>query len=160
MTAAPYAKRIAYGALESRRRTATVRLFRMKPLSILVADDEESIRELIEHWLRAAKHTARCVSNATEALDLLRMRTFDLVITDVLMPDGDGLDLITALRKAQPAARILAISGGGRYMEGNDCLKMARGLGAHAVVMKPFNWEQLEAGIAQAIAPLPAPGGY
>lgn len=132
----------------------------MKPLTVLVADDEESIRVLIENWLVRSKHAVVTTGSATEAIAALKQRKFDLVITDVLMPDGDGLDLITALKLAQPAARILAMSGGGRYVEGNDCLKMARGLGAHAVVMKPFSWEQLKASMAEALAaaPVPAPG--
>lgn len=129
----------------------------MKPLTVLVAEDEESIRVLIEHWLLTAKHVVVGAGSATEAIAALKQRSFDLVITDVLMPDGDGLDLITALKQAQPSARILAMSGGGRYVEGNDCLKMARGLGAHAAVMKPFNWARLEAGMAEALAPAPTP---
>jgi DNA-binding response OmpR family regulator len=67
------------------------------------------------------------------------------------MPDGDGFELIGGFRKAQPAARILAISGGGRFLEGTNCLKVARGLGAHAVLMKPFSWEQLQAAIDSAL---------
>jgi YesN/AraC family two-component response regulator len=60
------------------------------------------------------------------------------------MPEGDGLDLITELKKVQPKARILAISGGGRYLEGSDYLKLAKGLGAHSALMKPFTWQQLQ----------------
>lgn len=130
----------------------------MKSLTVLVVDDEENIRALIEHWLRTAMHSVVSVANATEAIIALKQRRFDLVITDVLMPDGDGLDLIGALRQEHPTARIIAISGGGRYVEGDDCLKMARGLGAHAAVMKPFKWEQLEASMAEAFAPVSAPG--
>ncbi len=125
----------------------------MKPLTILVADDEDAVRSLLEEWLKLAGHSVTAVGNATEASAVLKEHQFDLLITDVLMPDGDGLDLIAELRKAQPATRILAISGGGRYVEGDDCLRMARGLGAHAVALKPFNWEQLQMGIEQAFAP-------
>jgi DNA-binding NtrC family response regulator len=130
----------------------------MKPLSVLVADDEEDISALVELCVGAQGHQVQCVANAREAKEALASKQFDLVITDILMPEGDGLDLITQLRKIQPAARILAMSGGGRYMESDDCLKMARGLGAHAVVMKPFNREQLLAGVAQALAPVPERG--
>ena len=120
-------------------------------LAILVADDEEGIRQLLVHWLEGRGHTVATVSSAREAARLLRKQPFDLVITDVVMPDGDGFELIAAFRKAQPQARIIAISGGGKYLEGNDCLRMARGLGAHAVVMKPFTWEQLQVGIEVAM---------
>lgn len=124
----------------------------MKRLSVLIADDEENISTLVQLCVTAEGHEAVCVSGAREAKAAMARQNFDLVITDVLMPDGDGLDLITQLRKVQPATRVLAMSGGGRYMEGNDCLKMARRLGANAAVMKPFNREQLMAGIEQAMA--------
>ena len=116
----------------------------MKSLSILVADDEDSIRSLIQHFLSSAGHSVVMAANAQEAYEAMRQHQFNLVITDVLMPDGDGLDLITELKKSQPAARILAISGGGRYLEGSDYLKLAKGLGAHHAMMKPFTWQQLQ----------------
>jgi CheY-like chemotaxis protein len=120
-------------------------------LSILVADDEEGIRALLIHWLEGRGHAVVPATNAREAAQFFKQQSFDLVITDVVMPDGDGFELIAAFRKAQPAARIIAISGGGRYLQGTDCLRIARGLGAHAVVMKPFNCEQLQAAIDQAL---------
>ncbi len=120
------------------------------PLSILIADDEDGIRNLLVHWLERAGHTVTCVTGAHAAARLLRTQRFDLVITDIVMPEGDGYELIAEFRKVQPSTRILAISGGGKYLQSADCLRMARGLGAHAVVMKPFNWEQLQAGIEVA----------
>jgi CheY-like chemotaxis protein len=119
-------------------------------LSILIADDEDGIRKLLVHWLERAGHTVTCVTGGHAAARLLRAQRFDLVITDIVMPEGDGYELIAEFRKVQPSTRILAISGGGKYLQSADCLRMARGLGAHAVVMKPFNWEQLQAGIEVA----------
>ena len=133
----------------------------MNPLSILVADDEDSIRSLLEHFLKHDGHHVVIVANAREAFEAMKTQMFDVVITDVLMPDGDGLDLITELRKKQPNARIVAMSGGGRYLEGSDYLKLAKGLGAHTAMMKPFTWQQLQDAIHVALAtPGPAePGG-
>jgi CheY-like chemotaxis protein len=65
------------------------------------------------------------------------------VITDILMPDGDGIEVIRALKKAQPHVRIIAVSGGGRHLEASECLKLASGLGAHGVLRKPFRREEL-----------------
>jgi CheY-like chemotaxis protein len=121
-------------------------------LSILVADDQPGIRDLLVHWLQSRGHRVTTVGSAQEATRRLKDQRFDLVITDIVMPDGDGFELIAAIRKEQPATRIVAISGGGQYLQGTDCLRLARGLGAHAVVMKPFNWEQLKAGIDVAFA--------
>ena len=127
----------------------------MKPMTILVADDEENIRVLMQHWLRDAGHAVEVVANAGEGRAVLAKTTFDLVITDVLMPDGDGLSLIREVKKTSPHTRVLAMSGGGRYMPGEDYLKMARGLGAHAIVTKPFTWQELTMGMEMALAPLP-----
>ena len=129
----------------------------MKSLSILVADDEDSIRSLLEHFLKNLGHQVIVVGNAREACEAMAKQPLDLVITDVLMPDGDGLDLISQLRKVQPNARIIAMSGGGRYLEGSDYLKLAKGLGAHAAMMKPFTWKELQDAIQVALASLADP---
>lgn len=124
----------------------------MKPLAVLIADDEEDIRQLLEQWLKPMGHEIRTACNGTEALKIARSTTIDLLITDVLMPDGDGLVLIEGLRKTQPAVRVLAISGGGRYMDSREYLRIAEGFGADAAIMKPFNREQFLQGIGRAIA--------
>jgi two-component system chemotaxis response regulator CheY len=125
-------------------------------LSILVVDDEEGIRSLLVRWLEERGHKVTTAENAQEATRRFTQERFDLVITDVVMPNGDGFELIAAFRKAQPGARILAISGGGKYLEGGDCLRIARGLGAQAVVMKPFTRQQLQIGIDQALGTTPS----
>ncbi len=123
----------------------------VSPLSILVADDEVGIRELLTEFLGRAGHRVTCASCGEEARRLLLGTTFDLVITDIVMPDGDGFELIASVKQHQPRARILAISGGGKYIQGADCLKMARGLGAHGMVMKPFDWEELRSALANVL---------
>ncbi len=114
----------------------------MKSLSVIVADDVDGIQDLVGHWLRDAGHLVTCVSTGQTASRLLKKQHFDLVITDIIMPDGDGLELILELKESQPSVRVLAISGGGRHIQAADCLKMARNLGAHGVLLKPFNREQ------------------
>lgn len=130
----------------------------MNSLSILVADDEENIRALMRRWLTGEGHTVAAVANATEAAKLLTKVRFDVIVTDVIMPDGDGVQLIGDFKRAQPHVRILAISGGNRYMEGENCVKIARGFGAHAVLLKPFKREQLLEGIAAALVISPGVG--
>lgn len=132
----------------------------MTPLSILVADDEEHIRGLMQLWLEEAGHRVTPAANGKEAAALLAHTQFDLAVTDILMPEKDGVDFIAELKKVQPAARILAISGGGRIITSEDCLKIAQGLGAHAAVLKPFDRAHFMAGVALALAPLRAPGSW
>jgi len=129
----------------------------MSPLSILVADDEEDIRLLLEQWLQPMGHTVHTARNGTEALKLIGKNRVDLIVTDVLMPDGDGLTVINGVKKSQPAACVLAISGGGRYMDSREYLKIAEGFGADAAIMKPFNREQFLEAIGRALARRPAP---
>jgi DNA-binding response OmpR family regulator len=123
----------------------------MRPLSIIVADDVSEIQEIVAQWLKARGHRVVCASTGYETLKLLRNENFDLVILDVLMPDGDGLDVITELQKMGRTERVLAISGGGKYMPAADCVKLASGLGSHAALLKPFDERQLMAGIERAL---------
>ena len=118
-----------------------------KPQSILVVDDEPEICQSVQRCLVASGHKVKCASSGNEACRLLETHRFDVVITDILMPDGDGLDLMDACKKVVPTPRIVAISGGGKWMDGGFCLRVAHGFGAHALVPKPFTREQLMAAI-------------
>ena len=123
----------------------------MKPLSIIVADDVPQIQALVTQWLEPRGHRVACASTGDETLKLLRKEHFDLVILDVLMPEGDGLDVIAELQKKGRTERILTISGGGKYMPAADCVKLANGLGSHAALLKPFDERQLMDGIERAL---------
>lgn len=120
---------------------------RTKPLSVVVADDVVEIQRLVEHWLSDCGCNVMCASSGNDVSRLLRSAMVDLVITDVIMPDGDGLEVIAELKRVQPSVRVLAISGGGNHLPATDCLKFAKGLGAHAVLLKPFNRDQLLAAV-------------
>lgn len=124
----------------------------LRPLSVIVADDVEGITHLVQHWLGEHGHHVTCAASGNEVATLLRRQAVDLVITDVIMPDGDGLEVMLELKRCHPNARVLAMSGGGSYLRARDCLNLARGLGAHAVLMKPFNRDQLLAAVQAACA--------
>lgn len=117
---------------------------------MIVADDMLEIRLLLEMWLREAGCTVKCAATGNEVTRLARKQHFDLIVTDVIMPDGDGLDVIIDLKRSQPKARVLAISGGGRHLQAADCLKFAKGLGAHDVLLKPFDREQFMSAVSRA----------
>ncbi|HVU33483.1 MAG TPA: response regulator [Opitutaceae bacterium] len=123
-----------------------------KPISILVADDEPAIRDLLHTWLENDGHHVACARNGHEAAALLDHELFDVVIADILMPDGDGLELIAESKRTHPRVRFVAISGGGRYIQGVECLKVATGLGAHAAVLKPFSHPQIADSIETVLA--------
>lgn len=125
----------------------------MKPLSILVVDDVDEIRNLVSLWLRTLGHTVECAISGKDASRRLRAFNFDLVITDIIMPEGDGLELIIELKRARPGIHVLAVSGGGTHLRAADCLRVAKGLGAHALLLKPFNRAQLLSAVNQAFPP-------
>jgi CheY-like chemotaxis protein len=114
----------------------------MKKLSILIADDAPDVCSLLSHWLR--NHHTACVHSGAEAQTALSLLHFDLVITDVMMPDVSGLDVIRRLKQTQPWVKILAISGGGRFVSASDCVAQAQEIGADEVLLKPFDETQLQ----------------
>ena len=118
-----------------------------KPLAIIVADDVEEILHLVGRCLEGAGHVVSYASTGREVIRLLSKQPCDAVVADVLMPDGDGLDVIFAVKRAHPTTRLLAISGGGKYMVAAECLRVAKGVGADAVLLKPFNCDQLLAAV-------------
>ncbi len=112
---------------------------------ILIVDDEPSIRDLLRLTLEAADHEvlqADCGAEAIRVLDETP-EPIDLVITDILMPDGDGIELISNLRKRENAPPVVAITGGGIML---DCssLSTAKSLGASAIIAKPFSCSDLQ----------------
>ncbi len=114
-----------------------------KALSIIVADDVEEIQQLVSTCLTTAGHHVTCAGSGSEVIRLLAKQQCDLVIADVLMPDGDGLDIIFAVKRENLPTRILTISGGGKYMVAAECLRISQGVGADRVLLKPFNCTQL-----------------
>jgi DNA-binding NtrC family response regulator len=109
----------------------------MKPCSILVIDDEPALREILSQVLSSAGHRVIAAANGKEASRALTTSAFDVVVTDVIMPEKDGMQVISEVRKKYPEVRIIAMSGGG-HVSRDQYLKIAKGLGAHAVLEKPF----------------------
>lgn len=123
----------------------------MKSCSILVVDDESDLREIIRHVLTAAGHRVAEAGNGAEATKIFGREAFDIVITDVIMPEKDGMQVISELRKKRPDVRIVAMSGGG-HVSRDQYLKLAKALGAHAVLEKPFSNQALLAAV-EKVAP-------
>lgn len=108
--------------------------------TILIIDDQESIRALLRTTLEAAGHEVREASNCRIGLDLYRQKPTDLVITDILMPELNGLDMILELTREFLDAKVIAISGSG---EGKHTLDHAKLLGARRTFRMPFSLPQL-----------------
>jgi len=119
--------------------------------SIIVVDDEDSVRDLMARILTRAGHDVRSTADGATAAQLHRQRRADLVVTDLFMPEQDGLETMQMLRDVDGGTRILAVSGGagGRML---DALADAALLGADDVLPKPFTPEELTGAVAKLLA--------
>lgn len=111
-------------------------------LRILVIEDEDIVRRPLCRFLRSRGYEVAEASDGREGL--LRVQAYEpeLVITDIVMPDTEGLGLIFSLRRTHPDLPIIAVSGGWFGSE-TDVLSIAQRLGAAAVLPKPFALPQL-----------------
>ena len=104
---------------------------------ILVIDDDALIRNMVSSSLIKAGHDVECAENGVDGLKKAQENPPELVITDMLMPDMEGIETIMEMRSKNPNIGIIAMSGGGST--GNmDFLEMASRLGAQHVLKKPF----------------------
>jgi DNA-binding response OmpR family regulator len=117
-------------------------------MRILLIEDDDSLRAMLCLTLTHFGHTVVEARNGKEGLALFDPATIDLVITDLVMPETEGIEVLMELRKKQSPVRIIAMSGGGRVNE-VDYLRIAKALGASAVLAKPFSNEALLAAIAE-----------
>lgn len=114
--------------------------------AILVIDDDASVREVVSEMLRLEGHEVTIAENGREAIPRLAAQHFDLVITDLIMPEKEGIETIAEIRRSNETIPIIAISGGGRLGPG-DYLETARYIGADATLAKPFARQELLATI-------------
>jgi DNA-binding response OmpR family regulator len=117
---------------------------------ILIVEDEKDLREMLKTSLVRHKFTVYEAENGKEALTHFKPSITDLVITDIIMPDEDGLKVIIKLRELKPSVKIIAISGGGKAGPGSY-LNLAKALGANATFSKPFSINELIAKIEELL---------
>ncbi len=114
----------------------------MRTTRILVIDDDVLVREMLARIIVAADHEVTKAADGSEGLQLFDDGEFDLVITDILMPEMEGIETIQELRRRNRETKIIAISGGDRT--GNKMyLEMAEKLGADGVLTKPIRQKDL-----------------
>ncbi|HVW20329.1 MAG TPA: response regulator [Opitutaceae bacterium] len=118
---------------------------------ILVIEDDEKMREALVQTLLKLGHEVAFEPNGRAGLERAAQWLPELVITDLIMPEKEGLETIVDLRRGHPAVRIIAISGGGR-LSNSDFLDVAAKLGAQGTLAKPFTRDELKAAIAAVLA--------
>lgn len=121
--------------------------------TILLVEDDEGVRDILHKTLVAAGHDVEDAENGAVALAAYRRQPRDLVITDLVMPEKNGLETIMELRRLNPAVKIIAISGGGRNLGlGELYLDSARLFGAGKILAKPFTSAALLKAVADSLA--------
>jgi two-component system NtrC family response regulator len=116
------------------------------PIQLLVVDDEHSLRRLLEKELSSDLRVVSTAGTAREALTLLRRKQFDVIVLDIQLPDGNGLELLERFRKASFGAEIILITGFGDIDSAVDAMKRS----AYDYITKPFNLDRLELVVEKA----------
>ncbi len=115
---------------------------------ILVIDDEPVVRELTVEILRRSGYKPHGVPSAKHALELLEQEPFDLVVSDVVMPEMTGVEFLYELRRHRPDLPVVLMTGGSKEPERTT---RAVELGATQLLYKPFSQDELNAAVARAL---------
>lgn len=106
---------------------------------VLVVDDDPGVRDVIRSMLESSGYSVLLAANGKEAMRLLRTERADLILTDLVMPEQEGIETIKTLRREYPEIKVIAMSGA----FGGDYLRIAAYLGAHATLAKPIQMDKL-----------------
>jgi len=105
---------------------------------ILIVEDDKDLREMLKVSLLRKRFTVLEAENGKDAIVHFKPSVTDAVVTDLIMPEEDGLKVVMKLRELKPSIKIIAISGGGKAGPGSY-LNLAKALGADAIYSKPFS---------------------
>jgi len=117
---------------------------------ILVIDDDEQISRTLHQVLEMDGHEVLDAPNGKEGIKLFEEHGADIIITDIIMPEKEGLETIEELREYDPDLKIIAISGGGSF-DPRIYLNIAENLGAMRSLVKPFSREELLATVKELL---------
>ncbi len=118
---------------------------------ILIIDDEEKILKMLSKALEREGHKVTTATDGRIGIKLYKETLADVVITDIVMPDMEGLEAIRTLRKEFKNIKIIALSGGG-FVEPTEYLKLAKNFGAQYTFAKPVELKELVSAIKELIA--------
>lgn len=117
---------------------------------VLIVEDDKELREMLKMSLQRRGFAVQVAENGKEAISHFKPLLTDLVVTDLIMPEEDGLKVVIKLRELKPTIKIIAISGGGKVGPGSY-LNLAKALGADAIYSKPFSIKDLIVKIEQLL---------
>jgi len=120
--------------------------------NILIVDDSSVTREMLRDFLEADGHSVVEASDGIEAIELLNAHKFELMITDLIMPRKDGMEVIMDIKKENRSIKIIAISGGDESFQASMYLGVTNKLGADLVFEKPFVSQEIVQAVKQLLA--------
>jgi two-component system NtrC family sensor kinase len=115
---------------------------------ILVVDDEDLLRDMMARTLRAGGYLVETAAGGHQALAMLESEPFSLVVTDLKMPDGDGLEVLAGLKKSNSTAEVILVTAHGSLESAVEALRQ----GAHDYILKPFSLEELSHSVQRTLA--------
>jgi len=119
---------------------------------ILLVEDDDLLRKALLTWLTKKTYEVVVARHGEEAIQLVKLGVdFDLMLTDILMPEKEGLATIVAIRAMLPRIKVVAMSGGLPRMNAEVFLKMAQKVGANRLLAKPFSHQELDTAIEEAM---------
>ncbi|HYG87999.1 MAG TPA: response regulator [Azospirillum sp.] len=118
---------------------------------VLVVEDSPAVRMAIVDVLESLGHAVTETENGRLAIERLTEGPFDLVVTDVLMPEVDGIEVIKAVRRTHVGTKVLAISGGAPNLPAGYALKLTEMFSADAVLYKPFMNDELRKAVVELV---------
>lgn len=117
-------------------------------IQIVLAEDDVQERRLYKKFLKNDNLTVYEAESGSEAIRIVKEKKADILITDILMPGMNGLEVIASLKQDLPEIKVIAISGGNIAMDPADGLKLASTLGAVQILRKPFTREALKEAVS------------
>lgn len=118
------------------------------PAHVLIVEDDPLLRRYLEDALQECGYETHSAENGREAAEWLQSHQVDLVLTDVLMPEQDGVHLVAELKRLRSSLPVVAMSGRGRADLSVDSLSLVRAMGVEATLEKPFSLAELERTLA------------
>jgi CheY-like chemotaxis protein len=118
---------------------------------LLLIEDDVSLRRMLAQMLTRNGYTVSEARNGRVALKVLAETPVDIVVTDMIMPEMEGVETIRHLRREYPSIKIVAISGGG-ISSADSYLEIAKKMGVHRTLAKPFTPDELMTAIREAAA--------
>jgi DNA-binding response OmpR family regulator len=117
---------------------------------VLIIDDEPHILLMLKKMLERSGYEVDLAANGVEGIDMFRKSNADLVITDIIMPEKEGLETIREMRRIKPDLKIIAMSGGGK-VSADNYLEIARIFGASKIIEKPFTQKEIISAVRELI---------